>query len=323
LEIPMGEVGRLKVHRLLSIVMLLLTNKRVGARELADKFEVSLRTIYRDLETLGGAGIPIVSFSGPNGGYEIMERYHIDRQIVTLEDLRSIMTALNGLEASLKKDPQLSDVIAKVGALITKAEQTKLEEFGDELLFNANLWRGRSADGETIAALRRAARFRQVVRFRYVTVRGDEEEREAEPVGLAWKGYAWYLHAWCRLRRDYRTFRLTRIRDLRVLEERFAPRGVTLKELDARWDKGGAEAPQIRMVLRFHPRQRVRVEEYFPPEEIKVDADGYFLVDTTHAEDDWLYGTLLGFGPDVIVLEPRRLADNIKRRALDIARLYE
>lgn len=312
----------MKVHRLLSIVMLLLTNKRVGARELAERFEVSLRTIYRDLETLGGAGIPIVSFSGPNGGYEIMERYHIDRQIVTLEDLRSIMTALNGLEASLK-DQQLSDLVAKVGALITKAEQAKQEEFGDELLFHANLWRGRSADGETISTLRRAARFRQVVRFRYVTLRGEEEERETEPVGLAWKGYAWYLHAWCRLRRDFRTFRLTRIRDLRVLEERFAPHGVNLKELDERWEKQSAEAPQIRMVLRFHQRQRVRVEEYFPPEEIMVDADGYFLVDTTHAEDEWLYGTLLGFGPDVAVLEPRRLADNIKQRALAIARLYE
>jgi len=76
-------------------------------------------------------------------------------------------------------------------------------------------------------------------------------------------------------------------------------------------------------VLRFHPRQRVRVEEYFPPEEIRVDGDGYYRVDTVHAEDEWLYGTLLGFGPDVTVLEPRRLADNLKRRALAIARLYE
>jgi len=145
-----------KVHRLLSIVMLLLTNKRIGAQELAERFEVSLRTIYRDLETINAAGIPIVSFSGPNGGYEIMEQYHIDRQMVTLEDLRSIVTALNGLEASLK-DPQLHDVIAKVGALITKAEQAKLEESGDELLFNANLWRGKEADSGTISALRRGA----------------------------------------------------------------------------------------------------------------------------------------------------------------------
>ena len=315
-------MGRVKVHRLLSIVMLLLTNKRIGAQELAERFEVSLRTIYRDLETINAAGIPVVSFSGPNGGYEIMEQYHIDRQIVTLEDLRSIMTALNGLEASLK-DPQLHDVIAKVGALITKAEQAKLEESGDELLFNANLWRGKEADSGTISALRRAARFRHVVRFRYVTARGDEEEREAEPVGLAWKGYAWYLHAWCRLRRDFRTFRLTRIRDCRVLEERFAPRGVSLKELDARFDVLDPRSAQIRMVLRFHPRQRMRVEEYFPPEEIRVEEDGYYRVETVHAEDEWLYGTLLGFGPEVTVLEPRRLADNLKRRALAIARLYE
>ena len=316
------EVVILKVHRLLSIVMHLLTRKRIGAQELADLFEVSLRTIYRDLETINSAGIPIVSYSGPNGGYEIMEQYHIDRQIVTLEDLRSIKTALNGLEASLR-DPQLSDVIVKVGALITKAEQAKLEESGDELLFNANLWRGRQADNETIAKLRQAARFRYVVRIRYITAQGAEEVREVEPIGLAWKGYAWYLHAYCRLRQDYRTFRLTRIKHCQVLEERFAARGVGLKELDARWDASGAASPQIRMVLRFHPRQRVRVEEYFPPEEIEVDDEGYYRVDTVHAEDEWLYGTLLSFGPDVTVLEPDHLAQNVKQRALQIAGRYK
>jgi predicted DNA-binding transcriptional regulator YafY len=125
------------------------------------------------------------------------------------------------------------------------------------------------------------------------------------------------------LRQDYRTFRLTRIKECRTLEERFAPRGVTLQELDARWDAADAASPQIRMVLRFHPRLRVRVEEYFPPEEIAVDDEGYYRVDTVHAEDEWLYGTLLSFGPDVTVLEPARLAADLKRRALQIAGLYE
>ena len=312
----------MKVHRLLSIVMLLLTRKRISAQELAERFEVSLRTIYRDLETISSAGIPIVSFSGPSGGYEIMEQYHIDRQIVTLEDLRSISTALKGLASTLH-DPKLSEVLVKVGALITKAEQAKLEESGDELLFNANLWRGKHADHETIATLRQAARFRHVVRFRYITAQGGEEDREVEPVGLAWKGYAWYLHAFCRLRQDYRTFRLTRIKHCRALEERFASRGVSLKELDARWDAENTASPQIRMVLRFHPRLRVRVEEYFPPEEIEVDDDGYYRVNTVHAEDEWLYGTLLSFGPDVTVLEPVRLAENVKQRALQIADRYK
>jgi len=107
------------------------------------------------------------------------------------------------------------------------------------------------------------------------------------------------------------------------LEERFASRGVSLKELDARWDAENTASPQIRMVLRFHPRLRVRVEEYFPPEEIEVDDDGYYRVNTVHAEDEWLYGTLLSFGPDVTVLEPVRLAENVKQRALQIADRYK
>ncbi|WP_276356112.1 helix-turn-helix transcriptional regulator [Cohnella caldifontis] len=318
---PLEGASDLKVHRLLSIVMHLLNRKRMSGQELADLFEVSLRTIYRDLETINSAGIPIISYSGANGGYEIMEQYHIDRQIVTLEDLHSIMNALKGIRSSLD-DPDLDTLIAKVGALMTKSEQSLLEDAGETLIFDTNIWRGGHVDQAMMAGLRQAARNRYAVQFRYTNAEGQDELRTVEPIGLAWKGYAWYLYAYCRMRDDYRSFRLTRIKQLVVTDERFMRREASLEDLNARWGQQENEH-EIRMVLRFHPRARVRVEEYFPPEEIERDEDGYFIVRTQHAEDIWLYGTLLSYGTDVTVLEPKHLADNVKERARQIFNQYE
>lgn len=311
----------MKVDRLLSIVMHLLSRRRMSGQELASLFEVSLRTIYRDLETINLAGIPIVSYSGANGGYEIMEQYRIDRQIVTLDDLHSILNALRGIQSSLE-DPALDNLIAKVGALATKSEQNRLEEAGEKLIFDTKLWRGGQVDGPMLASLRQAARSRSVIRFEYTNSEGEGDPRTVEPIGLAWKGYAWYLYAYCRMRSDYRTFRLTRIKQLVVTDEIYASRGVGLEEIDERWGKQRAEN-RIRMVLRFHPRTKFRVEEYFPPEEITVAENGCLMVRTEHAEDVWLYGTLLSFGADVKVLEPEHLADAIRERAQQIYRLYE
>jgi predicted DNA-binding transcriptional regulator YafY len=314
-----------KVHRLLAITMQLLNRKRMSGQELAEQFEVSLRTIYRDLETINSAGIPIVSYSGANGGYEIMDQYHIDRQIVTLDDLDSIMTALKGVQASLD-DRNIDHLMAKVGALIDKSEHTRLEEAGETLLFNTVSWRGRGTplDKGLLAELRQAAKKRNVINFGYPNAEGTIEERIAEPVGLAWKGFAWYLYAYCRLRDDYRTFRLSRIKELRVERETFTRRNTSLEELDAKWGNPSQRTDSVMgMVLRFHPRMRVRVEEYFQPEEITVAEDGYFIVRSKHSVDGWLMGTLLSYGADVKVLEPKHLADSIRERALEVARQYE
>lgn len=310
----------MKVHRLLSIVMHLLSRKRMGAQELADLFEVSLRTIYRDLETINGSGIPIVSYSGPSGGYEIMEQYRIDRQIVTLEDLNAIMTALKGLKASLD-EPEIGSLLVKVGALIAKSEQHQLEETGETILFDTNIWRSRHIDKAMVTELRSAAKNRFIVSFSYFTSEGTSEERKVEPIGLAWKGYAWYLYAFCQLRNDYRTFRLTRVRELRVLLETFKNRGVGLEELNGRWGNQNAIHPTS-MKLRFHPRMRVKVEEYFPQEEISMAGDGYLMVNTLHNEDNWLYSTLLSYGTDVVVLSPLHVAENLKERAMQVFNLY-
>ncbi|MGG1515642.1 YafY family protein [Paenibacillus oryzisoli] len=311
----------MKIERLLGITMILLSQRRVNAQSLADKFEVSLRTIYRDLETINMAGIPIVSYTGSDGGYEIMEQFRLDRQIVTFDDLQSILVALKGVQASLD-DVEMDGLLTKIKALVAKSEQHQLEELGETLMFDTNLWHGGGIkDRSMLAVLRQAAKQRSVVSFLYTNTEGVGEQREVEPLGLAWKGYAWYLYAYCRLRSDYRTFRVSRISGLRLQLETFANRGVRMEELDARW--GNQETgPLVPLLLRFPPRLRVRVEEAFGLDKVDKQEDGTLLVRVSYPDNHWMYGMLLSYGPDVEVLEPLAVADKIQHMAKQIYQKY-
>jgi len=310
-----------KAERLLGITMILLSQRRVNAQTLANKYEVSIRTIYRDLETINASGIPIVSFTGSDGGYEIMEQFRIDRQIVTLDDLQSILSALKGIQSSFD-DREMDGLLTKIKALVARSEQKQMEEAGETLIFDMNPWNGRGVkDKPVLGLLRQASKNRSVISFPYTDRDGTEERREVEPMGLAWKGFAWYLYAYCRLREDYRTFRVSRIGEIRIHLERYSHRGVRMEELDARWNSREA-GPTIPIVLRFLPRMRVRVEESFGPERVETEEDGSLLVRVAYPESSWLYGMLLSYGPDVRVVEPGRLADKIRSLGEQIVRRY-
>ncbi|MUT65797.1 YafY family protein [Paenibacillus sp. NEAU-GSW1] len=311
----------MKLQRLLGITMLLLSRKRLGAQELAERFEVSLRTIYRDIEAINAAGIPIASYAGADGGYEIMDDFRIERQIVTLDDLSSIVTALKGMQSTLQ-DGQIDHLLAKISALIAKNEQQRMEEAGEQLIIGLSPWTRVEADKDKLAELRLAAKNRNAVWLTYSNSEGETGERTVEPIGLAWKGSAWYLYAYCRLRKDCRTFKLSRIHKLRVDMEIFPRRKERLEDLDARWGQRDIQS-YITMVLRFHPRVRVRVEEFFGPEQMTVEEDGSLLVRSEFPEDNWLYGMLLSYGPDLCVLAPKSLADEISGQARRIVELYK
>lgn len=301
--------------------MLLLGRRRVTGQELAEKFEVSLRTIYRDLETINGAGIPIASYSGADGGYEIMEQYRIDKQIVSAEELGEIATALKGMQASFD-DGGMDRLLDKVGALLSKSERERHAEAGETVLLNAGgIWARRPSNKLAITTLRQASKSGEVVRFAYTKPELAAEERTVEPIGLAWKGYAWYLYAFCRSKQDYRVFRLSRMRDIRLTGESFARKDVTLEELDARW--GGANEATVQLVLRFEPKASVRVEEYFDESEIARLDDGSLLVRAAQTENSWLYGMLFSYGTSVRILEPARIADIVKEQARLIYAMYE
>ncbi|WP_241242690.1 helix-turn-helix transcriptional regulator [Paenibacillus whitsoniae] len=310
----------LKIDRLLAITMLLLNHRRISAKELADRFEVSLRTIYRDVEAINQAGIPVVSYAGLSGGYEIMEQYRLDRQFLSMEELQSIIVGLKGIQSTVG-DQEIGALLDKVGALIGKSEQSAVQSLNNQLVIDINPWRTGNQNKEQLAALRSAIRDSSLISFAYITAESQTSVRTIEPMGIVVKGFGWYLYGYCRLREDYRVFRLSRMKDVQVLEETFERRPATLEKLDYGWGKRDTSR-LITLKLHVQPSVRAKAEDYFHPEQIHLQEDGTLLITSTQPDEPWLYGMLLSYGPQLRVLEPVHVAARMKELAEGIVGVY-
>jgi predicted DNA-binding transcriptional regulator YafY len=302
----------MKAQRLLAITMLLLNRERVPAPELASRFEVSARTIYRDIESLCEAGIPIVAYPGSGGGYGIMAEYKIDRSLVRPEELGQISAALASLSAALG-DARMRQTVDRLKALSLKglvAGRPVPENYLFLELAPAQRER------EKITVLRRGIEERRLIAFDYVDAEGRKSRRKAEPAAMVFIWQTWYAYAFCRSRESFRLFKIARIADLELLTERFAPRPV---DLDARpWNKEWAESsPFLPVLIRF--ADAARVEEHYGREQIELAADGSALVRTSLPTDEWAVSHLFGLGLDFEVLEPESLRRLVAERASGLA----
>ncbi|UNK18825.1 YafY family transcriptional regulator [Paenibacillus sp. N3/727] len=310
----------MKLERLMAITMILLNRRRVQAQELADKLEVSLRTIYRDLESLSLAGIPIVSYTGMEGGYEIMDNFRLDRQMLSFDELVALSTALRGLQSTQALDPTNIDrLLDKVGALVSQAEQGRLGD-SDLVQIDFTPWKKSEAERDKYEAVHQAVKDNKLILFHYTDAKGDDTERKIEPMGLALKGYAWYLHGYCLSREDYRTFRLSRIRDLQVLSDSFNRRDMPLSIMNAQWVKPRQQT--IDLVLRISGDAKVYAADHFDENEIERLADGSLLVRARLPHEKWLISFLLQMKTDVLILEPAHIAAEVRKTALEVAALY-
>jgi predicted DNA-binding transcriptional regulator YafY len=300
--------------------MLLLNRRRVGAKELSERFEVSLRTIYRDLESINQSGIPIISYTGSDGGYEIMDQYRLDRQLLSLDELQSIILALKSMHPSLE-DQDMGSLLDKVGALMSKSEQGEAAALSQQIVIDLNPWHGGETEKEKLSILKKAARESSLIRFAYTSSQGDDSERDCEPMGIVLKGYVWYLHSYCRLRQDFRIFRLSRIENLRILPETFERRLMPQDQLTYRWERSNRQET-VRLVLEFHPRAKARVQDYFTHGQITIQQDGTIVVTAEQPEELWLYGLLLSFGTDVLIREPYSIAQAVLKKAQEVVQLY-
>ncbi|NGZ76397.1 helix-turn-helix transcriptional regulator [Saccharibacillus alkalitolerans] len=307
----------MKIDRLLAITILLLNRRRISAGELAERFEVSTKTVYRDIETLSRAGIPIVSHQGASGGFELMERYTIGRQMLTPGEIEALRSAVKGAATALD-DRTFSDLTEKVQALLGSAGDGAS---GPGVVFDFNPWsRSVSVQGR-IDRLRKAARESLRVEVRYLDMNGRESRRTLEPAMLLMKGGVWYLQAYCLLRGEFRLFRLSRMLELKETGEPFIPKPAPPLEA-YEWKDDWDPAPRIEVSLRFRPEVRLRVTDEFDPSRIAELADGSVRVGGSFAADDWFYGMLLSYGDRVIVESPGEIAAELVRRARSIVESY-
>ncbi|WP_223192677.1 helix-turn-helix transcriptional regulator [Paenibacillus sedimenti] len=310
----------MKLDRLLAITMLLLNRRRISAKELSERFEVSLRTVYRDVEAINQAGIPVVSYAGNSGGYEIMDQYRLDRQFLSLEELQSIIVGLKGIRSSVG-DQEIGGLLDKVGALVAKSEQNTVATMNNQLIIDMNPWRSGSADKEKLSDLRTAIRESQLVSFQYTTSQSEISVRTAEPMGIVVKGFGWYLYGFCLLRQDFRVFRLSRMKELKVLSRTFVRKEHQIELLDYRWGKKDSSS-LVKLVLHIQPNMRAQAEDYFQAEQIAEQPDGSLLVTAFQPDEPWLHGMLLSYGPSLRILEPAHVAEAIKNKAQKIVDMY-
>lgn len=303
------------LSRLLSMVYLLMNKETVTAKELAERFEVSVRTVYRDVETLSMAGIPVYTRTGRNGGISLTEQFVLNKMLVTKEDQEQILAAL----ASLKETGagREDETLEKLGAFFQAEPQNWVSiDFSD--------WSGRRK--EMFEEIRAAILSHTVLSFDYYGQYGEMTRRIVEPIQLLFKDYTWYLRAFCREREDMRQFKILRMKRMTMLEEKFTPRQIELREEDQeetakdQQQVGGEVFPQISLWI--DKKEAYRIYDRFEEEEITVLPDGNFKVRMNCILDDWVYGMILSFGPSAKVLEPETVRTEIKKRIHEMGEKY-
>ncbi len=309
----------MKVDRLVSIIMILLDKKRIGAQELADMFEVSPRTIYRDIDAINMAGIPVRGASGVGGGFEIMQEYKVDKKVFSADDLSALLMGLSSLSGMIRGD-ELVHALAKVKSFIPADRAKEIELKVNQICIDLSPWMGNRNIQPYLETIQSALQENKLLSFEYIAHHGNKTARTAEPYQLVLKGNHWYLQGYCRIRNDFRLFRLSRMSNLQMKEEIFAPRDYQKPQLDF---DSILETMQTKIKIRIHRSVMDRVLDFCTYEDFSPDGNEYYIVNFPFIDNEYHYDVLLSFGDKCECLEPLHIREKIKRKIHDIAAIYE
>ena len=308
----------MKVDRLVSIIMTLLDKKRMGAQELADMFEVSPRTIYRDIDAINLAGIPIRSISGVGGGFEIMPEYKVDKKIFSTSDLSAILMGLSSL-SSLVRGDELLNALAKVKSFIPSENAKDIEIKANQIRIDLSPWIGNRNIQPYLETIKAALQNCRLLSFEYIAHHGNKTVRTVEPYQLVLKSGHWYFYGYCYNRSDYRLFRLSRMSDLKIKQETFAVRDYQKPILDI---EEIIETMQTEIKIRIHKSVLDRVLEFCTYDHFLPDGDEHYIVNFPFIENEYYYDILLSFGDKCECLEPLHIRAKMKQKIYDIAAIY-
>ena len=281
----------MKIDRLIGILSVLLQRDMVSAPYLAEKFEVSRRTIHRDVEALCMAGIPIATRQGANGGISIMEDYKIDRTLLTNSDMQDILAGLRSLDSVSGTN--------RYQCLMEKFAKNEYEKIADShIVVDLSGW-DKSFVSEKIELLKQAIEKHLKVTFQYSSPIG-ESEREVEPYQIMFQWSNWYLWAFCVIRQDYRMFKLTRMTELKCTDETFAKRENAGYIRQDYWDASG----DVKAVIKFDKSSRWKVIDDFGTERLHYDDNGDLWLSYVWVSKESFFYHMLSFGDKDEIVEP-------------------
>ncbi len=295
----------MQISRLFKIVYILLDKNIITAKELSEVLEVSVRTIYRDVETLSLSGIPIYMIKGKGGGISLLPDYILNKTILSEEEKIEILSALQSLSAATKID--VSSTLSKLRTFFGETNLNWIEiDYSD--------W---YSGQKKFDLLKEAILTRKVIQFKYYNSYGEMTTRKAEPLTLWFKSKAWYLKSFCLLRQEARIFKLSRINNLKITDEIFEYKNYPINNMIL-----DSDIDNIKIILKIDSSQACRVYDNFDECQILKNSDGNFIVTIYSPEDEWLYNFIISFGVYAEVLEPIYIRENIKDRLEKTLKLY-
>ena len=300
----------MKIDRLIGILSILLQKEVITAPELAEHFEVSRRTIGRDVEALSKAGIPIRTMQGTGGGISIMNGYRMDRTLLTSRDMQMILAGLRSLD-SVSGSRYYGQLMEKI-----QAGSSELISGRDSILIDLSSWY-RTSLAPKIAAIQDAIENRHILEFDYYAPSG-ESNRSIEPYYVVFKWNNWYVYGWCRDRKDYRMFKLNRMDRVRETEQEFICRNAPVPDLASEL----ASPRNIILRALFEPDMKWRLVEEFGPDCCEVREDGRLLLVRDYSDMDNLVMWMLTFGDKVEVIEPAEVRERLKNIAESMMKIY-
>lgn len=302
----------MKIERLISIIMILLKRELVSATELAKTFEVTTRTIYRDVETLSMANIPIYTVPGRDGGIGLMSTYKVDKKLLTSKDLQNIITALNSVE-QLIESPEIKSTMTKIRAMQT-------EQLNDKMDFSLHFtnWQGTEELKAVAESLQAAIRDHLIVKFDYYDVNGTHTSREIEPYHLMFKGERWYLQGYSYEREDFRTFRLARMSNIQITNEIFHARDYVFIDKIPK-----EKLPQFYPVrLKANMRVRDIIIERFGISVITPCDETTYYADLQLPNNENAYRFILQLGTNAQIIEGGIFEKEFRHYLLKVFNLY-
>ncbi len=309
----------MKVDRLVGMIMTLLDKKRISARELADMFEVSPRTIYRDIDAINMAGIPVRSTPGVGGGFEIMPEYKLDKNVFSSADLSAILTGLSNL-SGMVRGGEFANALAKIKSLIPPGRARDIEIKANQIRVDFSPWSGNPQIRPYLQRIQSALDACRLLSFEYIAHRGKKTARTVEPCQLVLKSGRWYLYGYCLTRSGCRLFRLSRMLNLEIRQEAFVPRDYPQPVLDF---EDIREAMQTEIQLRIHKSVLDRALEFCACDCVLPDGGEHYIVNFPFIENEYHYDMLLSFGDQCECLAPPHVRAEMKRRIQSIAAIYQ
>ena len=299
----------MKENRYFQMIYLLLDKGQMTAPELADYFEVSIRTIYSDIDILSSAGIPIYATQGKGGGIAIQDSYVLKKSLLSEQEQKQILMALQGIR--VLEDEQINMLLSKLSGVFQRQQ-------GNWLEIDFSTWTKSGAGKHNFQLLQSAIWKSRIVSFSYYSGKGEQTKRIIEPHKLVFKTSDWYLYGYCTLRKDFRFFKLTRIRDLKLQDAEFMRE--TPEHIFERSDE--FEMKTVQVTLLFDAGMSHEVYEKFD-EEVSEQEDGSLLVTTILPDNELLYSYVLSCRERVEVLSPPYVRDNVRKRVRKMLEIYK